>query len=103
MDIGSIISSLRKKEGINQAKLAKMSGISQTYLSQIENNKKEPHLSSLKKISEALEVPLPVLLFLSMDEKDIPDKKKNAFRVLFPSIKAFMVEMFPKSANLTTG
>lgn len=97
MDLGTTITALRKNAGFSQSELAQACAMSQTYLSQIENNKKEPHLRNLKRISEELEVPLPVLFFLSIDESDVPERKKEAFRMLFPSVKAFLKELFPKT------
>lgn len=100
MDIGSAIIKLRKQAGFSQAELAMHCELSQTYLSQIENNKREPHISSLKKISEVLDTPLPILIFLSVEESDIPERKRPAFNLLFPSIRAFLTELFPKTEDL---
>ncbi|WP_084135144.1 helix-turn-helix domain-containing protein [Rikenella microfusus] len=50
MDIGSVIRDIRKKKKITQTQLAKLSQITQTYLSQIENNQKEPTIPTLKAI-----------------------------------------------------
>ena len=99
MDIGGIIKKLRVNAGLKQGKLAEDCGISQAYLSQIEKGDRYPHIPTLKKISEVLEIPLPVLLFLSVDESDIPEKKRDAFRVLFPPIRALLVELFPKEVE----
>ena len=44
--------------------------ISQSYLSQIENNQKEPNISTLKLISNQLQVAVPILFFLALDEAD---------------------------------
>ena len=66
MDIGSVIRDIRKKKKITQTQLAKLSQITQTYLSQIENNQKEPTIPTLKAI--------PILLFLSVENEDIPEK-----------------------------
>lgn len=49
---GSIIRSIRVKEGITQEELAKMSGTSKTYISRVENDQVEPELSTLYKIIE---------------------------------------------------
>ncbi|WP_373262779.1 helix-turn-helix domain-containing protein, partial [Bacteroides thetaiotaomicron] len=42
MNIGKIIKETRKSKGLKQQSFAKMCGITQTYLSQIENNVKDP-------------------------------------------------------------
>ena len=98
MNTGSIIKELRKQAKLSQTNLAKACDITQAYLSQIESNKREPHISSLKKICEVLDIPLPVFFFLTIDEDDVPERKKETFRILFPSVKAFLVNIFPGHA-----
>lgn len=94
MDLGRAIAQLRKKQCLNQKSLARKCSISQTYLSQIENNRKDPNLSTLKEISRALEVPLPILFFLAMNDGDIPEGKREAFGQLLGPIKAMVHEVF---------
>jgi len=94
MNLGDTIHNLRKKKGVAQIELAKMTGITQAYLSGIENNKKEPNLSTLKKLSENLEVPLPIIFFLSLDEDDIPERKVEAFKMIAPSVKSYLSQLF---------
>jgi transcriptional regulator with XRE-family HTH domain len=69
-------------------------GITQTYLSQIEGNLKEPNLSTLKAISEKLDMPLPILFFLSMTEDDVQLDKRKAFEIISPSVKSLVNEFF---------
>lgn len=94
MDLGNIIKSIRKGKGQTQAEFALSCGITQTYLSQIEGNLKEPNLSTLKSISTSLNVPLPILFFLSMTEDDVHINKRNAFKIVSPSIKSLVHEFF---------
>ncbi|MFD3293424.1 helix-turn-helix transcriptional regulator [Aquirufa sp. KTFRIE-69F] len=94
MDLGNQIKNIRKQKGQTQAEFATSVGITQTYLSQIESNLKEPNLSTLKSISEGLDVPLPILFFLSMTEEDIGPNKRNAFKIVSPSVKSLVNEFF---------
>lgn len=94
MNLGGTIKSLREKKGIKQKDLAESSKISATYLSQIENNAKEPNTSTIKSICEVLDIPLPVLYFLSIDDSDVVPSKKKAFDTLLPSIKSMVNEFF---------
>jgi len=96
MNIGDIIRAVRKESGISQGDLANSCNLSQAYLSQIEKNRKDPHLSSLKKICNALGIPLPILMFLSVEKEDIPAQKQEAFSIIYPSIRAFLIQLFPK-------
>ncbi|HEX8548055.1 MAG TPA: helix-turn-helix transcriptional regulator [Cytophagaceae bacterium] len=94
MNLGTTIKNLRKKQGFTQEYFANKCGITQTYLSQIENNLKEPNLSKLKEISESLQVPLPIIFFLSLDENDVQPEKREAFKMVNPSVKSFVDEFF---------
>lgn len=94
MDLGSAIKTIRAQKRISQIDLAEMVGISQTYLSQVEGNIKEPNISTLRTIAEKLEVPLPILFFLSLDSNDVKTEKLNAYNHLAPSIKSMIKEFF---------
>lgn len=60
--LGERISRLRKRQGITLEKLAYSVGISKGNLSDIENGKRDPRLSTLKAIAEGLDISLPKLL-----------------------------------------
>lgn len=94
MNLGNIIKNIRKQKGQTQGVFALSCGITQTYLSQIESNLKEPNLSTLKIISENLNMPLPILFFLSMTEEDIQPSKRKAFQIVSPSVKSLVNEFF---------
>jgi len=94
MNLGVIIKNIRKQKGQTQQQFALNSGITQTYLSQIENNTKEPNLSTLKKISDELELPLPILFFLSLNEEDISPEKREEFEKLNPLVKKIILDFF---------
>ncbi|WP_396151308.1 helix-turn-helix domain-containing protein [Flavobacterium sp.] len=94
MNLGTVIKNIRKQKGQTQSEFASSCGITQTYLSQIEGNLKEPNLSTLKEISTNLDVPLPILFFLSLDENDIDPEKRKAFEIINPSVKSLVSEFF---------
>jgi transcriptional regulator with XRE-family HTH domain len=94
MDLGKTIKTLRKQKDMTQDAFAEKCEITQTYLSQIENNQKEPNLSILKKISEKLDVPLPIIFYLSMNSEDVPEEKRKAFEMISPSVKSLVNEFF---------
>ena len=94
MNLGNAIKNRRILKGINQSSLAKLSDITQSYLSQIENNLKEPNLSTLKKIADILTIPLPVLFFLSLDDDDVSDDKRKDFSMINNSIKYLVSNYF---------
>ncbi|MCZ8089342.1 helix-turn-helix transcriptional regulator [Flavobacterium sp.] len=94
MNLGTVIKNIRKQKGQTQSEFASVCGITQTYLSQIEGNLKEPNLSTLKEISNNLDVPLPILFFLSLDENDVNPEKRKAFEIINPSVKSLVSEFF---------
>ena len=94
MNLGLAIKNIRKQKGFKQNKFAELCQITQSYLSQIENNARDPNLSTLKIISEKLETPLPVLFFLSLENNDVPKQKQQAFSMIAPSIKSLVNEFF---------
>lgn len=94
MDLGQTIKSIRKQKGLKQNQFAELCDITQAYLSQIENNLKEPNLSTLKVISDKLETPLPILFFLSLDNKDVKPEKAEAFEMIAPSVKSLVNQFF---------
>jgi transcriptional regulator with XRE-family HTH domain len=89
-----VIKNIRKQKKLTQIEFASSCGITQTYLSQIESNQKEPNLSTLKNISNSLSIPLPILFFLSMTEEDVHPNKRKAFEIVSPSVKSLVNEFF---------
>ena len=96
MNIGETIKDIRKRKGLSQQKLSALSGISQTYLSQIEKgDRQSPTIDVLHKISEALELPYPVLEFLTLEYSDIDKGKLMAFKKVETAVNALIKEFFP--------
>ena len=60
--IGSNIANYRKQKGMSMEELSKRSGVSKSMLSQIEQEKTNPTVITLWKISKALNVPMEHLL-----------------------------------------
>jgi transcriptional regulator with XRE-family HTH domain len=99
MNLGETIKLLRKRNGLNQSQLAELCEITVTYLSLIENGKKEPTLSLLKTIANNLQVPLPILLFTALTEDDIPEPRKELFSVIKPSIDSMLQNLIDSNAD----
>ena len=99
MNLGKAITSVRKQLGIKQYELSEMTGISQTSLSQIETGLKRPSPRTLKKISEALQVPDSLLYILGMQDTDVPDSKKAIYGLIFPSIRSLALQMVTTGDN----
>lgn len=94
MNLGSAVEQLRRKKGIKQNQLAAKAEITQSYLSLIESNKKEPNIKTLKLIAEALDVPVPILFIYSLNEDDIPQSKQQAYTVIQPILHGLIETYF---------
>ncbi|NVK05483.1 MAG: helix-turn-helix transcriptional regulator [Flavobacteriia bacterium] len=97
MNIGSTIKQIRQKKGQKQKDFALTCGISQSYLSLIENDVKEPTITLLKRISQELEIPLPILMFYSLEEDDVNENKKEAYGLLESHIKNMINSVFAET------
>lgn len=71
INFGRAIKKYREKLNIKQKDLAEKCNITSTYLSAVENNRKEPSLSLLAKVSAALKLPKEILFW---DAVELDDK-----------------------------
>lgn len=60
--IGARITRIRKINNITQEKLAILSGLDRSHIGFIEQGRRKPTISTLQKISRALDVPLDELI-----------------------------------------
>lgn len=67
MNIGHAIQLARSKRKLSQTQLALRADISVSYLSLLERSKRDPPLSTLKRISNALGMPIEILFFLGAE------------------------------------
>lgn len=90
MNLGEAIKKQRKIVGFTQGELAEACHITQSYLSMIEKNKKEPNLSTIKILSEKLNIPIPVLFLKSLEESDIPESKRESFTLVSGTLNSLI-------------
>ena len=84
MEIGQRIREIRENKELSTRKLASMSGISASLVSQIETGKVEPSVSSLRKIALALDVPLFYLVLENPSRATKLVRIEDRSRVDFP-------------------
>lgn len=96
MNIGETLQRLRKRKGLSQLTVSQNANISRTHLSQIENGESNPTLETLDSIGKALNIPFPILSFLSLDINSIPESKREGYLEIEPAIKAMIEEYFFK-------
>lgn len=81
--LGDSLRLLRKMHSVPAKHLANKLGISATYLSEIENNKKKPTLDLLMKYAEYFKVKPSTILFFdesnSVNEPTVKTNLRNAF------------------------
>jgi transcriptional regulator with XRE-family HTH domain len=71
MNIGQAIKLCRTRRGLSQAELARHAECSVSYLSMLENNKRDPTLSTMTQIAHALRVPVGIIFFLGAENGDL--------------------------------
>ena len=63
MELGKAIKLVRTAAGMRQGVVAKQVGVTANYLSLIENGKREPSVSFLRKLASTLGVPVGIFFF----------------------------------------
>lgn len=84
MTLGHRIRKFREEKGLTLRKLAIIADISSSLMSQIENNKVDPSLSTLRKIAQALDIPVFYLVMEESSNHSMLVKKNKRKRVVFP-------------------
>ena len=77
MDVGRRLRELRTERGLSMRALARLSGLSTNALSMIERGKTSPSVSTLYKLSEALEVPITAFFRTEPPREAIVFRKAN--------------------------
>jgi len=78
MDVGHRLRELRTERGLSMRALARLSGLSTNALSMIERGKTSPSVSTLYKLSEALEVPITAFFRTELPREAIVFRKSNS-------------------------
>ena len=97
MDLGQAVKKLRKDRNIKQYQMAMDTGMTQSYLSQIENNKKTPSVYILMIMANYFNIPTPVLVWYSLTESDVPEEKINHFFMVRATINGLLDSVFSPS------
>lgn len=84
MNLGSAIEQCRKLKGLTKTELSDRSGLSISYLTLLEQGKREaPNISVIEKIASGLGLPTSLLIFLASDDDEISsltETTKNEIR-----------------------
>ncbi|MFE5322481.1 helix-turn-helix domain-containing protein [Paenibacillus sp. NPDC056579] len=87
MEIGATIRTIRKKRGITIGQLCEATGLSQGFMSLVENNKTSPSLATLDSIANVLQVPLAFLLLKQEERMKVVRKDERSFSMYKDQLK----------------
>ena len=93
MNLGQSIKIVRKNKGLKQKDFCDKVGITQSYLSGIENGKKKPSIDVLEKISDAVNIPIPIMFWFTVTENDVDSSKLEMFKLLKPSLDRLITDL----------
>lgn len=88
--LGSAIKQLRLAKGLTQKDLAKKVGVTSGYLSQLENDHRDPTVSLLSRIASATGVSLPVIQLMTLDAEDVPAEKRSMYHEVRPHLSKLL-------------
>ncbi len=73
MNLGKAIKLCRTQKNMKQSDLAGLAQISVSYLSLLEQGKRDPSFSMIQNIASALSIPVSILVFLSAEKNELTD------------------------------
>lgn len=75
MNISKALKFCRNQRGLSKTELAKKADISISYLTLLEQGKRDPNFSVVDKLCGALNIPMSIFIFLATDKNEIKDIK----------------------------
>jgi transcriptional regulator with XRE-family HTH domain len=97
MDIGKAIKTIRKQKKLSQEQLGEKTGLSGNAISQIEIGATFPQKENIKKICEALDIPVSYLMFFCITDEDLSPESKTVFNLLQQPLRDVLLkEIEPK-------
>jgi XRE family transcriptional regulator, regulator of sulfur utilization len=96
MKIGAILREARDAKGLTQVQVCKKAKISQTFLSQLESDAKNASPVMLKKLCRVYGIPPQIIVYKSIEEKDVRPEMREVFNKLNPAILNLVNEFFNK-------
>lgn len=93
MKINERLKQLREERGFSQYDVAKKLKTNQAQISRIESGQIEIKTTTLHRICKLYGVPPQIVVWQSIEEKDIQPKKKEVFNKLRPLVDNLISEM----------
>lgn len=79
MDIAARVIKWREKAGLSTYKLSKLSGVSQTYLREVEQGSKQPTVEIIDRICSGLGITLGEFFTEEVGSQDLPEDKSSDY------------------------
>jgi len=90
MNLGETIKQCRNVKKLTLAQLSESSGISVSHLCLLEKNKREPSISAVESIANALGLPVSVLVFLAAQRDEVTDLNASYIEAISSNIMDLM-------------
>ncbi|WP_028868893.1 helix-turn-helix domain-containing protein [Psychromonas arctica] len=71
MNISKALKLCRTQKGITKTKLAELAEVSVSYISLLEQGKRDPNVTTVNKICSALNIPASIFMFLASDVNEL--------------------------------
>lgn len=94
MNIGAALLKARKDNGLRQNVVSERTGITQTYLSQIETGSKVPSIEVIEKLANEYNMPFGIMMWNTITEKDVRKAKLDIYRKLKPTVDNLINDIF---------
>jgi transcriptional regulator with XRE-family HTH domain len=91
MELARAIKLTRTASGMKQKEIAVKVGVTPNYLSLVENGKREPSVSFLKRLATVLGVPVGLFFLWEQERVGRPGKRINQVRNLLAQLEAMYV------------
>lgn len=77
MNISKALKLCRNQKGISKTLLAEKSGLSISYLTLLEQGKRDPNISTVETLCKALNIPSSIFIFLASDVNELSGISKE--------------------------
>lgn len=99
MEVGTRLRQIRKSQGRTLEYVSKVTGLSQPFISQLENDQKSPSLESLEKLCNAYEITFAEFFTLQNPTEFV--RLQQAISTLTPTQKDLLVRFLDQLRNNT--
>lgn len=92
MNVGQAIKTLRQAQGLTQAQLGELCGMSINGISMLETGGRFPQKSTIERLCQAFGIPQSYLMLATIEESDIPEEKRVLYRALVEPLRDELLE-----------